>query len=417
MQKIFSTKEKTEKIAENGGKSVDAVVHDIWEALNSVYYNGELDSSEVKDIVLDYLSKYHSPQGMAKDLMKTWQEGDDAEYEEWAKANEEFERMKRKVEEEAKKKDTEGKPQSIKPIGTGDFGDIYDQFKGKPQEAIEFLMEKKGGEAVGALRHKDIGDIDLVWGEEGTGKSDGYGLAKLAKYHPEVLGNLQEILDDMEVVSCSENRANLESKTHKAAVRLTWNDAKKSWLLTAFEKKNSVPDNTTDTVETQVGRQNDTATLQNTVSDSKGNENNPNVQGNGEKNDGADGANGANELDIVNSIKQSGAEKKRELEEQVTREKAAGVKFLKTVHPKSGAKVYTKIVDGKELPSSYNEYKEAEKQGAAVSGEAYFKAKQSLWRLDKLKAQYPDLKTVEDIDNAIIAKNPKETTKQSIWGF
>lgn len=165
------------------------------------------------------------------------------------------------------------------PIGKGVFGNIYDQFKGKAREAIYFLMKKKSGEAIGALHHKEIGDIDLVWGEEGTNKSDGYGLAKLVKYHPEVLDNLQEILDDMHVTVRSENRIQLESETHQASVRLTWDNQKKTWLLTAFEKKNSALDNTTDTGETSVGgRQNDTATLRNTVSESKDTENVSNGQ-------------------------------------------------------------------------------------------------------------------------------------------
>lgn len=153
----------------------------------------------------------------------------------------------------------------IQPVGTGDFGPIYDQFKGKPKEAVKFLMSKKEGEAIGALRHKDIGDIDLVWGKEGTGQSDGYGLAKLVKYHPEVLNNLQEILDDMHVVKRTANRIQLESDTHQATVRLTWNEQKKNWLLTAFEKKSSALDNTTDTAKTLSGKRNDTATPQNTA--------------------------------------------------------------------------------------------------------------------------------------------------------
>lgn len=156
---------------------------------------------------------------------------------------------------------------------TGAFGTIYTQFKGKAKEAIAFLLEKKEGEAVGALHHKDIGDIDLVWGKEGTGKSDGFGLAKLVKYHPEVLDDLQEILDDMTVVKKNANRVQLESKTHKASVRLAWDKEKKNWLLTAYEKKNSASDNTTDTAETAMsGKRNDTATPQNTVSMGKVNE-------------------------------------------------------------------------------------------------------------------------------------------------
>lgn len=172
-------------------------------------------------------------------------------------------------EDETKHPGTTSSFDDIHPIGHGAFGDIYDQFKGKPQKAIEFLSEKQGGEAIGALHHKDVGDIDLVWGNEGTGHSDGFGLAKLVKYHPEVLNDLQSLIDNMHVVSRTANRINLESKTHKATVRLEWDGVKKNWLLTAFEKENSVRDNTTDTGTTVTGKQNDTATLQNTVSDNK----------------------------------------------------------------------------------------------------------------------------------------------------
>lgn len=180
------------------------------------------------------------------------------------------------------------KSESAESPKTGAFGTIYTQFKGKPQEAIAFLLEKKEGEAVDALHHKDIGDIDLVWGKEGTAKSDGFGLAKLAKYHPEVLGNLQEILDAMVVVKRTYNRVQLESETHQASVRLTWDSEKKNWLLTAFEKKNSVSDNTTDTVGTaEGGKRNDTATPQNTVSDGKDKEKVSSEQGNGDKSAGA----------------------------------------------------------------------------------------------------------------------------------
>ena len=161
----------------------------------------------------------------------------------------------------------------------GPFGEIYTQFKGKSQEAIAYLLDKKSGEAVGALHHKEIGDIDLVYGKEGTGHSDGYGLAKLAKYHPEVLNNLQDILNDMVVTKRSENRVQLESEKYQAAVRLKWDNKKKTWLLTMFEKKNSVLDNTTDTGKTLVGNGNDTATPENTViSDGKDNTSLPNEQ-------------------------------------------------------------------------------------------------------------------------------------------
>ena len=46
----------------------------------------------------------------------------------------------------------------------GPFGKIYTQFRGKPREAVTFLLAKRDGEAIGALHHKDVGEIDLVWG-------------------------------------------------------------------------------------------------------------------------------------------------------------------------------------------------------------------------------------------------------------
>lgn len=169
----------------------------------------------------------------------------------------------------------------IKPVGVGAFGNIYNQFRGNAKDAIEFLKKVRGGEAVGALHHKDIGDIDLVWGKEGTGHSDGYGLSKLVKYHPEVLDNLQEILNDMRVVSSSKNRVNLESKTHKAGVRLTWDGERKSWLLTAFKKETSASDKRTDTAATSL--EGDTALSQTEGSAAKIDNSSETTKENGEK--------------------------------------------------------------------------------------------------------------------------------------
>lgn len=39
----------------------------------------------------------------------------------------------------------------------GPFGKIYTQFRGKPREAVTFLLAKRDGEAIGALHHKDVG--------------------------------------------------------------------------------------------------------------------------------------------------------------------------------------------------------------------------------------------------------------------
>lgn len=133
---------------------------------------------------------------------------------------------------------------------TGPFGPVFDQFKDDLAGAVAHLKEVQTGEAIGALSHPEIGEIDLVWGKEGTSKSDGYGLAKLLKWHPEVVDDLQNILSGMQVVSKNDNRAQLESPDHKAAIRLKWDGEAKKWLLTAFEKgKKGGTNTTTDTVD------------------------------------------------------------------------------------------------------------------------------------------------------------------------
>ena len=152
----------------------------------------------------------------------------------------------------------------ITPIGESDFGFVYDQFKGNAQGAIQQLMKMQDGEALGALHHDGIGDIDLVWGKAGTRKSDGYGLAKLVKFHPEVLDNLQGILGGMHITKRSENRVQLENDEYQATVRLTWNGDEKLWLLTAFKKKEtSEPTNSRTDVDSNLdGKSDDTATRQ-----------------------------------------------------------------------------------------------------------------------------------------------------------
>ena len=197
----------------------------------------------------------------------------------------------------------------IKPVGVGAFGNIYNQFRGNAKAAIEFLKKVRGGEAVGALHHKDIGDIDLVWGKEGTGHSDGYGLSKLVKYHPEVLDDLQEILNDMRVVSSSKNRVNLESETHKAGVRLTWDGERKSWLLTAFKKETSASDKRTDTAATSL--EGDTALSQTEGSAAKIDNSSETTKKNGEKFSLKDektlaGVHNISEEKLLKAIKQGG---------------------------------------------------------------------------------------------------------------
>ena len=123
----------------------------------------------------------------------------------------------------------------IKPVSVGAFGNIYNQFRGKAKAAIEFLKKLGSGEATAALHHHTIGDISLVWGDKKTG------LDKILRKHPEVVDNLQSIIDSMEVVRESDNRIKLESPTHFAVVSKEYKgEPREQWLLTAYEKRESL---------------------------------------------------------------------------------------------------------------------------------------------------------------------------------
>lgn len=146
----------------------------------------------------------------------------------------------------------------------GAFGTIYKQFKGKAKEAIAWLIQKKEGEAIGALHHRDVGDISLVWG------NDNAGLKKILQKHPEVVDNLQDLIDEMHVISSSDNRVVLESETHKAVVsKKIGKENTPQWLLTAYEKKDASGGSSDIGPEPQRGKQNGTAPLQDIAPDSK----------------------------------------------------------------------------------------------------------------------------------------------------
>jgi hypothetical protein len=118
------------------------------------------------------------------------------------------------------------------------FGPVFEDLRGDWKEGIQRLLKEQDGEVPEALTHPLIeGGIDLIWGEAGTGKGDGYGLAKIAKFHPEVLDGLPDLIADMQIISRSKNRVRLESPAHQAVIRLEFDGRRKTWLLTAFEKE------------------------------------------------------------------------------------------------------------------------------------------------------------------------------------
>lgn len=165
----------------------------------------------------------------------------------------------------------------IKPVGVGAFGNIYNQFRGKAKAAIEFLKKLGSGEATAALHHHTIGDISLVWGDKKTG------LDKILRKHPEVVDNLQSIIDSMEVVQESDNRIKLESPTHFAVVSKEYKgEPREQWLLTAYEKRESLENGKSmDTATSSLGG--DTALSQSKESAAKIDNSSETAKKNGEK--------------------------------------------------------------------------------------------------------------------------------------
>ena len=150
------------------------------------------------------------------------------------------------------------------PIGESDFGPVYEgrDFNGS-RDMIAFLESKNGGEIINALYHPSVGWISLVWGKPGTAHSDGFGISKIVKFHPEIKGyDMQALLDDMTEKERTKNRVILENDKFLASVRLDWDGKKKTWLLTMFEKGSPSYDKTTDTaISPKLAGQSDTALL------------------------------------------------------------------------------------------------------------------------------------------------------------
>ena len=165
----------------------------------------------------------------------------------------------------------------IKPVSVGVFGNVYNQFRGKAKAAIEFLKKLGSGEATAALHHHTIGDISLVWGDKKTG------LDKILRKHPEVVDNLQSIIDSMEVVQESDNRIKLESPTHFAVVSKEYKgEPREQWLLTAYEKRESLENGKSmDTATSSLGG--DTALSQSKESAAKIDKSSETAKENGEK--------------------------------------------------------------------------------------------------------------------------------------
>ncbi len=127
----------------------------------------------------------------------------------------------------------------------GEFGTIYTQFKHKPKEAIKHLMNVQEDECVAALYRDDIGDIDVVWGENDPNTNEGFGLKHIVEKHGNTIESLGFKIEDfipiiiqygeINIKKSDAHKYTFESERFRFVVQNNWNGREKMWLLTAFD--------------------------------------------------------------------------------------------------------------------------------------------------------------------------------------
>ena len=152
-------------------------------------------------------------------------------------------RREEAAKEEAEKRMDDEEP---KPVGSGVFGNIYNQFKGKVKEAFDFLMKHKGGDLLGVFHRKDVGDIDLVRGDHGGG------LAHIIRRHiieqndfknvDEIQKVIEDVIRNGLIVRKNKDKIDIEYNGYRVSIKKTIRDSKgnvvenKNWIVTVFDK-------------------------------------------------------------------------------------------------------------------------------------------------------------------------------------
>lgn len=145
---------------------------------------------------------------------------------------------------ETKFSDGKHKGNEPKPIGRSTFGSVYNQFKGKVLQAVKFLVNHESGDLLGVFHRKDIGDIDMVWGD------DGGGLCHILNKHindkdfPTVKGlvsRIEDIVNNGKVDFSNGDKMVLKKDGYVVTIRRNVREkgikiADKNWVLTAYNK-------------------------------------------------------------------------------------------------------------------------------------------------------------------------------------
>ena len=142
---------------------------------------------------------------------------------------------------------------NIRPIK--EFGTNYAEFYHDGANAIKKLLTERQGQVAGAFERKELGDIDLVWGEVTDAiKHKGYGLShildkRMAQFMEqglskeqaeakaiEFINKLPDIIKNGEIIKLGENRVKIETPKDRAIIVLNYKGENNKWVLTAYKK-------------------------------------------------------------------------------------------------------------------------------------------------------------------------------------
>lgn len=126
------------------------------------------------------------------------------------------------------------------PIGTNEYGNIYQWVVGKAKEAAQFLRKHKDSYLKGVFYRDDIGDIDLVWG------NDKAGLQHIVKRHILEQTDFDSINDAIEAIEKTIKNGKIDTTKSDFIVidngkyRVVLAKSENgNWILTAYD--NSKP--------------------------------------------------------------------------------------------------------------------------------------------------------------------------------
>ena len=182
-----------------------------------------------------------------------------------------------------------GENENLQPIGKGTFGNIYNQFKGKVKEAFNFLISHKSGDLLGVFHRDDVGDIDLVWG------NDKMGLAHIIGKHigkgkdfeniDDAINMIDEVINKGRIFQESKNRYTLMLNGFAVGIRKDFDGKKKNWVVTAvdFNRTQEEKGIATNPTSTSHGTKESESTAALNDSQGKGTSNESNKQENSEK--------------------------------------------------------------------------------------------------------------------------------------